>query len=94
VTPVPVTFPDHNEGAPCPSLSGTGDIDTMQVLTSTRTLDTSTTLPLGCLLSAAFAHPSIGTYDTGFCARCPLPSALQGEESANVYIRMSISVLI
>src|SRR5271157_3867341 len=27
VAPVPVTFPDHNEGGPGPSLSGTGDID-------------------------------------------------------------------
>jgi len=40
---------------------GTGDIDTMQVLASTRTLDTSTTSPLVCLLSTTFAHQSIST---------------------------------
>jgi RHS repeat-associated protein len=33
----------------------------MRVLASTRTLDTSTTPPLVCFLSAAFAHPSLFT---------------------------------
>ena len=58
--------PDFNklskdEGAPGPSLLGTGDIDTMQALASTRTPDTSRTPPYACLLSAASAHPSIST---------------------------------
>ena len=33
----------------------------MQPLTAIRASDTSTTLPLACLLSAASAHPSIST---------------------------------
>jgi hypothetical protein len=36
VTPVPMIVPSHAEGAPGPSLLGTGDVDTMQSQTSTR----------------------------------------------------------
>ncbi len=39
----------------------TGDIDTMQATSSTRTRPTSTTPLLACLFSAASAHPSIST---------------------------------
>ena len=57
---VKIVLPYHHEGAPGPSL-GTGDIDTMQVLTSTRTMHASTTPPRVCPLSTAFTHPSIST---------------------------------
>jgi toxin-antitoxin system PIN domain toxin len=55
--------PNHNdtEGAPGPSLLGTGDIDTMREQTSICMADTSMTLPLACLLSAASVHTSIST---------------------------------
>src|SRR5580698_1968843 len=36
VAPVPMIVPSHAEGAPGPSLLGTGDVDTMQAQTSTR----------------------------------------------------------
>ena len=52
---------NHTEGAPGPSLLGTGDIDTMREQTSIRVPDASMTLPIACLLSAASAHPSIST---------------------------------
>ena len=56
-----MTIPSHAEGAPGPSLLGTGDIDTMQAPTSTRTPDTTMTLPPTCLFSAASARLSIST---------------------------------
>ena len=59
--PVPMILPNHAAGAPGPSLLGTGGIDTMQMLASTRTLNTSTTPPPVCPLSAAPAHPPIST---------------------------------
>ena len=31
VAPVPVRFPNHAEGAPGPSLLGTGDVSTIQM---------------------------------------------------------------
>jgi RHS repeat-associated protein len=42
----PVTIPNHAEGAPGPSLLGTGDIDTMQAMPSVRGSDTPMTPPL------------------------------------------------
>jgi len=45
-------------GGSGPSLLGTGDVDTMQAMTSIRLPDTSMTLPLACLLSAASVSPS------------------------------------
>ena len=48
-------------GGPGLSLLETGDIDTMQATSSTRTRPTSTTPLLACLFSAASAHPSIST---------------------------------
>ena len=56
-----MTVSNHDEGAPGPSLLGTGDIDTMQELTSTRTPDAFTTLPPVCLFSEAPGHRSIFT---------------------------------
>jgi len=61
VAPVSAIFPNQDEGAPGPSLLGTGDIDTMQASTSTGTPDTSTTLSLACTFSEASAHTSIST---------------------------------
>ena len=56
VAPVSMIAPNHVEGAPGPSLLGTGDIDTMQVQTSIRMLDTCTTLPAACLFSETSGH--------------------------------------
>jgi RHS repeat-associated protein len=53
VAPIPRIFPNHTEDA--------GNIDTMQVLPSSRLLDIFTTLPLACLSSEAFATTSIFT---------------------------------
>ncbi len=53
--------PSHAEGAPGTSPLGTGDIDTMQALISTRTPDTLMTLPATCLFSEASEHRSIST---------------------------------
>ena len=61
MAPVSAIFPNQDEGAPGPSLLGTGDIDTMQELTSTRTPDAFTTLPPVCLFSEASGHRSIFT---------------------------------
>jgi hypothetical protein len=61
VAPVPVTVSYQVEGAPGPSLLGTGDIDTMQAQTSIRLPDTPMTPPLACLLRAVSPHPSIST---------------------------------
>jgi len=58
---VSVTVSNHDEGAPGPSLLGTGDIDTMQARSSTRLPDTTTTLPHACLFSAAFGVPPHST---------------------------------
>ena len=54
---------EPNEAVPrtSRSLRCAGGINTMQPLTAIRASDTSTTLPLACLLSAASAHPSIST---------------------------------
>ena len=61
VAPVSAVFPNPDEGAPGPSLLGTGDSDTMQAMTTTRVPDTSTTTPAAWLFSAASGHPSIST---------------------------------
>ena len=45
-----------DEGAPGPSLLGTGDIDTMQAMASIRIPDSSMTPLLTCLFSEASGH--------------------------------------
>jgi RHS repeat-associated protein len=48
-------------GAPGTSPLGTRDSDTMQATDSIRAMDTSTTPPFACRLSAAYACPSVST---------------------------------
>ena len=48
-------------GAPGTSPLGTRDSDTMQATASIRAMDISTTPPFACLLSEAYARPSIST---------------------------------
>ena len=54
-------IPPHAEGAPGPSLLGTGDIDTMQAMASIRIPDSSMTPLLACLFSEASGHWPIST---------------------------------
>ena len=61
MAPVSMIIPNYTEGAPGPSLLGTGDIDTMQAQTSIRLPDIPMTPPLTCHLSTASGHRSISS---------------------------------